>query len=227
LVLLALTIILIGATTGFSWWNLSSSNGASTAWYLGNVCSGPSCISYQGYPAVRDAFGLANVLVLTAFGLAVFTLALLVLSIFWPRVGIGTLITGVIGSLLLLVSPIYLFFVLPGAMSASGATFVTGFSGSYTQTGSFGSTTYTWGGGTGWYLAFVASTLFFAAVVVAFSASRRLIPLGSVNLPPVGAPSTASPFARASEMFCPACGSRYPAGAQFCSKDATALKAVP
>jgi len=239
LVLLVLTIILIGTTTAFSWWNLSTSSGATSAWYLGTACSGNSCQNYQGYPAIHDAFGLANALVLTALGLAIFTLVLFVLSIFWPRVGIGTLITGLIGSLLLLASPIYLFFALPGAMSASGATFVTGFFGSYTQSGFFGSTTYTWGGGTGWYLAIVVSAIFFVSMVLGFSASRHLAPLGNFRLPPTNAPTpsynTASygpppgmpPPARASELFCPVCGSRYPAGTQYCSRDATPLKEVP
>lgn len=36
--------------------------------------------------------------------------------------------------------------------------------------------------------------------------------------------STASSTLRPKEMFCTACGSCYPAGTQFCSKDATALK---
>ena len=36
--------------------------------------------------------------------------------------------------------------------------------------------------------------------------------------------TAAQPAPRAKEMFCPVCGTHYPAGTQFCSKDATALK---
>ena len=36
--------------------------------------------------------------------------------------------------------------------------------------------------------------------------------------------AAAQPAPRAKEMFCPVCGTHFPAGTQFCSKDATALK---
>lgn len=241
IVLLILTLILLGIVTTFSWWNLSADSGYTSGWYLGNVCSAGSCQDYSGYPALHDTFGLTNALVLGAIGLAVVAFVLFVLSIFWPRIGAGVLVTGILGSLLLLAAPIYLYVALPGALqsSTSSRSFVTGFFGSATTTGLFGgTTTWNWGGGTGWYMAFVEFAIFLVATLVAFSASQHLLWLGSFRLAPIGsaaAPQPAYPsapqstmigVAQPSEMFCPACGSRYPAGTQFCSKDATALKEV-
>ncbi len=236
LVLMILTIVLIGITTSLSWWTFSSSSGGTSAWYLGNVCSGTSCQGYQGNPAIHDAFGLTNTLVLSSLILSIFGLAFFVVSIFWPRLGIGALITGAIGSVLLLIAPIYLYFALPGAISSSGGSIpVNSFFGSYTQNGFFGPVTYTWGGGTGWFMAFVVFVFFLVSTSVAFSAARRILPLGNVRVPPpvtLAAPlyATQPPQIGVTNwignrgMFCPKCGSHYPAGTQFCSKDASALK---
>ena len=237
LVLVILAVVLIGIVTSLSWWNLSSSSGGTSAWYLGNVCSGTSCQTYQGNPALHDAFGLTNTLVLTALTLSVFALVFFILSIFWPRLGIGALITGVIGSVLLLIAPVYLYFALPSAISSGGGSAVTSFFGSYTQNGLFGSTTFSWGGGTGWFMAFVVFVFFLVSTLVAFSAYRHIMPLGNVRVPPPPTPatppyatqppqSTVTSWASAKGMFCPACGSHYPAGTQFCSKDATALREI-
>ncbi len=238
LVVMILTIVLIGIVTSLSWWTFSSSSGGTSAWYLGNVCSGTSCQSYQGNPAIHDAFGLTNTLVLSSLTLSIFGLVFFILSIFWPRLGIGALITGAIGSVLLLIAPIYLYFALPGAISSSGGSIpVNSFFGSYTQTGFFGSTTYSWGGGTGWFMAFVVFASFLVSTLVAFSAARRILPLGNVRVPLPATPAaplyTTQPpqlavttWAGGRGMFCPTCGSHYPAGTQFCSKDASALKEV-
>jgi len=236
LILMVLTIVLIGILTSLSWWTFSSSSGGTSAWYLGNVCSGTSCQGYQGNPAIHDAFGLTNTLVLSSLTLSIFGLAFFILSIFWPRLGIGALITGVIGSVLLLIAPIYLYFALPGAISSSGGSIpVSSFFGSYTQNGFFGSTTYSWGGGTGWFMAFVVFGFFLVSTLIAFSAARRIFPLGNVGVPPSVAPvaplyATQPPQTGVASwtggrgVFCPKCGSHYPAGTQFCSKDASPLK---
>ncbi len=234
LVLLILTIVLIGIVTSLSWWNFSTSSGGTSAWYLGNVCSGTSCQSYQGNPAIHDAFSLTNTLVLSSLTLSIFALVFFILSIFWPRLGVGALITGAIGSVLLLIAPIYLYFALPAAISSSGGSIpVNSFFGSYTQNGFFGPITYSWGGGTGWCMAFVVFAFFLVATLVAFSAARRILPLGNVRVTPTPAAplyatqppqSGVTTWASGKGMFCPTCGSHYPAGTQFCSKDATPLK---
>jgi len=231
LVLVILTIVLIGIVTTFSWWNISSSNGGTAAFYLGSACGGTSCASYQGYPALHDAFALTNTLVLASLALSVFTFIFLALSILWPRLGIGALVTGVVGSILLLVAPVYLYFGLPGAIGSP----VNGFFGSYTQPGA--PTWYAWGGGTGWFMALVVSGLFIVSTLLAFSAARYIMPLGNVRVSSLSGTSASFtgsqlPFssgagqAGARGMFCPTCGSHYPAGTQFCSRDSTALKEI-
>jgi hypothetical protein len=43
-------------------------------------------------------------------------------------------------------------------------------------------------------------------------------------LAPPGQPASTSNQSRLKDMFCPTCGAHYPAGIQFCGKDATPLK---
>jgi cellulose synthase/poly-beta-1,6-N-acetylglucosamine synthase-like glycosyltransferase len=126
--------------------------------------------------------------------LSIFALVFFILSILWPRLGVGVLITGTIGSVLLLIAPLYLYFALPAAISSSGGSSLGGcpcnagsipvnsFFGSYTQNYFFGPTTYSWGGGTGWFMAFVAFAFSLASTLVAFSAARRILPLGNVRV---------------------------------------------
>lgn len=231
IVLVVVTMVLIGVVTTLSWWTIS--NGSVTeAWYLGSACSGSTCEGYQGHPALHDTFSFTSLLVLSSLALSILTLILLVLSLFWPRLGIGTFIAGFLGSVLLIAAPLYLFSALPGAVAASSNdSFVTAFFGSYTVPGYFGTTTYTWGGGSGWYMAFVAFAVFLVSSYVAYAASRSLMALGDVTFPArripaegAAVPSGISPPAGAQERFCPNCGARYPAGTQFCSRDATSLK---
>src|SRR3989441_2624984 len=210
-------MVLVGILTSLSWWYFSVNGGGTSAWYLGNVCSGSSCQSYQGNPAIHDAFGLTNTLVLSSLALSVFALFFFILSIFWPRLGIGALVTGSIGSVLLLIAPIYLYFALPAAISSSGGSIpVNSFFGSYTQNGFFGPITYSWGGGTGWFMAFVVFAFFLISALVAFSSSRRILPLGNVRVPPSPIPAaslyaTQPPqsgvptWASGRGMFCPTC----------------------
>ena len=98
------------------------------------------------------------------------------------------------------------------------------FFGSFTQPSFFGgSTTFTYGGGTGWFLAIVAAAFFFISTGVAFSAARRIAPLGNLRTPPQPGIAVTSNFRG---MFRPMCGSHYLAGTQYCGKDATALKEI-
>ncbi len=240
LILLALAVILVGVSTTLSWWNISASNGTSGAFYLTNACAGGSCAGYQGEPGLQDAFALTNDLVLIGLALAVFTLVLFIASVFCPRVGVGTLATGIIAALLLLAAPVYLYVALPGAITTfTGASRVTSFFGSYTSPAGFltPSVTTTWGGGSGWYVALVSFAVLLVSAIFAFSASRRLAAFGSFRAAPLAPPPPAGPFAPQgiyapppsppSEVFCPSCGAHYPVGTQYCSKDATALKDVP
>ncbi len=241
LIVLILAVVLVGVSTTLSWWNISDSSGTSGGFYLTNACSGGSCQGYQGEPGLQDVFALTNDLVLIGLILAVFTVMLFVVSVFYPRLGVGTLATGVISALLLLAAPVYLYVGLPGAIrTVSGASQVTGFFGSYTSPPGFftPAVTTTWGGGSGWYLAFVAFAILLLAAVLAFSATRRLAAIGTFHAPPFATPPSAGPYAPPGaylppsppptrEVFCPVCGTHYPAGTQYCSKDATTLKEVP
>lgn len=230
-VLLLATMVLIGVTTTLAWWTVSSSSGSSSAWYLGDACSGGTCTGYDGYPALHDTFGLTSDLAFGALALSVATLIFLLVSAIRPRWATTTLLTGVIGSLLQLAAPLYLFAALPGAMNASGDSSVTSFFGSATSPGffGFGAATYTWGGGSGWYLALVVFVLFLASTAIAVSAVRRLGPMGDANLQMAryAAPPSPAPFAAPLPgRFCPTCGTHYPAGTPFCSRDATPLKDI-
>lgn len=241
LVLLVLSLILIGVTTSLSWWNISSTNGSSASFYLTNACASGSCQGYQGEPGVQDVFALTNDLVLIGFALGILALVLFIVSIFYPRLRVGTLAAGGIGSTLLLVGAVYLYLALPGAISTlTGTSQVTTFFGSYTYPGGFFTSPYTttWGGGSGWYLAFVAWGVLLISTFIAFSSLGRLASLGGFRLPPAGTPPPVSPYEGQvpltqpvalppSQVFCPACGSHYPAGTRYCSRDATALKEVP
>lgn len=241
LILLVLAVVLAGVSTTLSWWNIADSSGTSGSFYLTNACSRGSCQGYQGEPGLQDVFALTNDLVLIGLLVAVFTVLLFVASIFYPRLGVGTLATGMIAALLLLAAPVYLYVGLPGAIRTfSGAAQVSSFFGSYTSPPGFftPAVTTTWGGGSGWYLAFVAFAALLIAAILAFSATRRLAALGSFRPPPLAAPPPTGPYAppgaypppglsTTQEVFCPMCGTHYPAGTQYCSKDANALKDVP
>jgi hypothetical protein len=229
LVVAVLTIVMIAIVTTFPWWYLNANNAASN-WYLGNACSSSGCSSYQGNAGLQNVFGLTDALVVSALAFSVLTLVALILSTLWPRIGSLTLVLGVIGSILLLVAPIYLFFALPSAVSASSgssSSFVNGFFGSSTQNTFFGTVTYTWGGGIGWYTAFAAFVVFLASSAVAYSASHHILPLGNIRIPTAAVPASSSAVPRSGQtagMFCPVCGSHYPPGTQYCSRDATQLR---
>lgn len=240
IVLFILTIVVLGIAMTLSWWNITATSGGSDAFYLGNVCSGGRCDSYQGFPGLQDVFGLTNDLILAGLALSIVALACFVLAIFWPRLGVATLGVSLIGAVIALAGPAYLYVALPGALStfAGAPTAVSSFFGSYTSPGGIftGPVTYTWGGGAGWYAALIAFVLFLGSTVIAFSAIRNLRYLGSFRQPRPSEVETAAqspmvpiqtwPSPAPRERFCPVCGSRYPAGTQFCSKDAAALKEV-
>ncbi len=177
LVLLVLAIIFVGIAMSPPWWIRSSSNGITQTSYLTDGCSDGMCVSYQGFPPLRDMFGLTDTLVLAGLVLSLVTVAMFILSLFRPRAGMGVLVSGVSGAVLLLAAPAYMFFALPGTMSIySPYDRVNGFFGSCAPSGSgFGCTTAeSWGGGTGWFTAMAAFVVFLLATVIAFFVLRRL-----------------------------------------------------
>ena len=231
-VVLVLAILLIGIAMTLPWWAFFT-DGQMTAWYLSSRCGGGTCTSYYGYPSLRDTFGLTGALVTWGLGLYVHAIAVLLLSVFWPRFGTLVLVPGILGSILLLVAPIYLYFALPGALASAGfAVPVDGFFGATSQTGFLGTTSYSWTGAAGWFMMWGVFVISLAATALAFvSARRRMVELeeaesaghapgeGARRLRPRGSP--ADPVGA---KFCPVCGAHYPAGTRFCSKDATPLK---
>src|SRR2546421_215699 len=79
-------------------------------YYLDAWCYAPGlCVDYSDRAApLRDVFPQTYGLVLMALALSVIELAFLALSIFVKRGGLGILVTGVLGSIALLVAPIAL-----------------------------------------------------------------------------------------------------------------------
>ena len=97
---------------------------------------------------------------LTALALSVFELVFLIRGIFGRGRGFPILVTGILGSIALLVAPAYLYYGLSGSP----------FSGSHT----FNGLTDTSGQGSGWLLALVVACFFLVATIFAFLASRHL-----------------------------------------------------
>ncbi len=223
IVLLLLTIVLIGIVMSLPWWAFFT-NGTMSAWYLGTMCENGTCTSYAADPALRDTFGLTSGLVAWSVVLIVLALAAYVVSILWPRIGVVSFVLGILGSILLLVAPIYLDLALPGALSASGfRTPVDGFFGSYTQPGLFGTTQYSWTGAAGWFAAWGVVVFSFVATALAYATTRRrLRETSGARMASRGSVRRSPGVAR--ERFCPLCGLRYPPGARFCTEDATPLK---
>ncbi len=232
IVLEVLTIVLVGIASTLPWWAFFT-NGDMTAWYLGNRCGGGTCTSYYGYPSLRDTFGLTGALVLWGLTLYILALAALVVSLVWPRIGFLVLVLGILGSILFLVAPVYLYLALPGALSSAGFSVpVDGFFGSGSQTGFFGTTQYSWTGAAGWFMMWGVFLFSLAATTVAFiTARRRTMELEETESREVGtvertrgSRGLGTSEGRAFAKFCPVCGAHYSAGTRFCSKDATPLK---
>ena len=189
LVFVTLTMGLVLVVASLPWWDLhyGSPWNVTQRYYLGGMCVGGSCQDYytdsiRHYTYFPQTYGL----VLTALALSVFELAFLILAIFERKFAVGILVSGLLGSITLMVAPIYFYFTLPVVLSSDGA-FFTSFFGSYTDRG----TTYTWGGGPGWFMAPFVVIVFLVATMVAFFAasdssgearrSRPSRPLASVS----------------------------------------------
>ena len=188
LVFVTLTMGLVLVVASLSWWDVyvGAPWNQTYKYYLGAVCAEGSCGDYTDSATLRSFFPQTYGLVLTALALSVFELAFLILAIFERKFAVGILVSGLLGSITLMVAPIYFYFTLPVVLSSDGA-FFTSFFGSYTDRG----TTYTWGGGPGWFMAPFVVIVFLVATMVAFFAasdsagetrrSRPSRPLASVS----------------------------------------------
>jgi len=260
-----LSLIFVPIAAGTSWWTLASagvSSGVGTIEAgLGQVCFFGSlfagCYTHQQmmgtvfgptYKPVGDTFGLAGVFMLVAIVFVILTLVFFLIGIFFPKVGYLTAIFALVGAAMNLVAPLYLFAALPGAVKSitisgtSPFSFVSGFFGS----GAVSGTTYTYGGGAGWFLAVISSIFFFLTFIFSLYLTRRLIPLGNIRfggptpqpayygapsyqpyqqpmqpMQPAAGPTmtTAAPMAApaAAQKFCPRCGSPAQGGSTFCA----------
>ena len=155
LVFATVTIALVVVVASLPWWDTGT-----FAYPLGNpFCHEQACGDYTDSASLRNVFPPTYGLVTMAFALSIFELVFLVGSItsYWNRVGI--LVTGIPGSIVLLVAPIYFYSRFP--MS--------------TYSGYLGS---------GWFMAFVAVVFFIAATIAGFFGAGHIKHVGSVRVSP-------------------------------------------
>lgn len=172
-----LTIALVLAVASLSWWDLHSGEpwNQTARYYLWGPClEGGSCGDYTDSNTLRSFFPKTYALVLMAVVLSVLEPVFLVLALCGRRVGLGILLTGIVGSIILLISHIYFYFAWN--YDAQG-NFQAGFSGSFTKRG----VTYTFGGGPGWFMAPFVAIFFLAATIVVFVLARHVRPLGTIQ----------------------------------------------
>ncbi len=154
IVLATLTIVLVVDVASLPWW-VSGTFG----YPLGNpFCHEQVCGDYTDSAPLRNVFPPTFNLVLIALALSVFELVFLISSMLGTGRRLWIIVTGAVGSIALLVAPIYFYFAMPR-----------GFPG---------------GPGPGWFRAFAVVAFFVAATLVAFFAARHLKPIGSVPVSP-------------------------------------------
>lgn len=229
LVGLVLAVILIAVSLTLPWWALFT-NGAMTSWYLGTSCSGGTCTAYTSSPALQGAFGMTDGLVLVALLVTVVALAVFGASLVWPRLGVVGLALGIVGAVLTLAAPMYLYFALPGALTSSGFPApVAAFFGSYAS----GGMSYAWTGAAGWFLAWLIVPIALASSLASWMSAHRHVAEDSAleSLTSLAAHASESlqswnAAEEAAQRFCPLCGARYPNTAEFCVKDSAPLKDV-
>ena len=187
LVVIIMAIVIIGITLKMPWWNLTvNDEGIVTNfdYSLGQVChlspTESGCLSYQyiasnlpSFKLVSDTFELTNIFMLAGFIMAILTLIFLISGIFHPKIGLVAMICGIIGSILVLVAPLYLFAFLPGAMNfwSQPANCPINFFGSTTCD----STHFCSSGSFGWFFAIFTFVLFLIATVLSFKVTRNSI----------------------------------------------------
>jgi len=158
-----MTVVLVVLVASLPWWALSYSDGRTETYYLGVPCytggswAAGSCGEYNDRSApLRDVFPLTFRLVLTALALSVFELVFLVRTTFGRGHGFPILVSGILGSIALMVAPAYLSLGLSGSPFSGSHTFNTSAEGS------------------GWLLAPVVACFFLVATIFAFLAARHL-----------------------------------------------------
>lgn len=226
-VLLVLTIVLLAVSLSVPWW-ASFAGGVMTSWYLGSSCTGGACAAYASSPAVASVFGLTLALVTAALAVTVMTLVAFGAALVWPRMTVLAYVLGAVGTVLILLAPVYLYFTLPGALTSSAFPApVAGFFGSYAG----GGTSYSWTGAAGWFLAWLIVPAALAATAAVWASARRhvaeeraLETLTALEPHTEEAPSQEAE--EEAQRFCPLCGLRYPGTTEFCSKDSAPLKDV-
>ena len=201
------TLLVVVATKLRPWWRLAVTNDrsgfvttADGAFGLDSVCwnqqTSISCVPYTSDSSQPFAivFGDTSLLVLFTLVLATLLILSVLVTALRPEFGGLALPCGLLGALLSLAAPLYLFFALPPSISGTRniAEFidlptVSGFFGSGGGTLAAGS----WAGGDAWFLSFVASGLFVATVVSMKAARVSVVAI-------VGRPEGASVFFKAS-----------------------------
>ncbi len=218
--IVALVFVILAIAT--PWWTMKysltlpysyGSLQATDNYFLGGGCESATmfssqmsgCSSYGSqHGALGGAFGLAYILMIIGLILMILALSLLLVSALRPRVGIVAAICAFIGSILVLIAPIYVFVVTPGAFTSAMSSYlgsllpgygvtiswgVTGFFGSGPIVISASGTTLTgqssYWGDIGWFIAFVAFVLVLISAVMILIAVRALMPLGNYRTIPM------------------------------------------
>jgi len=219
LVVSVLALVFVMVSMMSAWWSMRITLQITpyqlvedAGYYLGGECASISGI--PGFPTsgmcsgfgsmetpIADVFHVAFVLMLLGLILTILALVFLLVGVLRPSLGTAGALCAIIGSMLILIAPIYVFAAAPGAFnnvaSGIGSLFpgmtvnwkVSGFFGSgpielsYMGTTFTGQTTY--GGGIGWLIAFVAFVLLLVAGVMILSAVRAVAPRGNYRTMPM------------------------------------------
>jgi len=198
LVLVALILAIVAMAT--NWWTLSMSvTGVSMNLNFGlrTACVdagslGSQCGGYDGAPSgIASAVNISFILVLLGLILAILALVLILAGRSRPKLRMAVLLIGLIGSIMLLIAPIYFMATWPGAINdfinslvpgglPAGTSLVSGFFGSTT----FGPANVTYGGSIGWIMCIVAFVLLLIGSLIAASGMKAQ-PAPMAPMPPM------------------------------------------
>lgn len=182
--------MLVSATLVLPWWSWSAPAVSETDnWYLFQICTEEfgkptGCRLFLGSPyGMGPTLEAALAYMVAAIVLAVIDAVSFALAISRPRLRHVCLPVGLVASSLAVIAPVYLFFNLPVGTPGTPTT------------GFFGSTTFaSWGGGPGWYLAFVAAVVLSGSTLVGSSVlARRALAEGADAVSAQGAEAQSTP----------------------------------